>query len=397
MAKNHKNKSKAKVQRRKKNTMSKSKRARAGVANTPRINAISNRMGPVSTISTAPVAIGNSISGFKSQVFHTVNGCRVVGRDFGFTPASTGTVATWANTGGMPLTPACMPSTALRNFVQMYNRFKINRLAFHYITSSPTTSTGDILFYHSKQSSSQLPNNTSASFLPYVLSDSLTVLGPQWTNHTCLVEPRSNWCDTDYGANANEPSLYSTGDVFLYSKTSTTDSPGYVIFDYDISFAELSVAPRAGALPTIKAQWLPFAGTTSGAQTAGSGVISFTTSSTSGVGGSTITALSTVAVNGDVFEVTIDATNSTFTNTTVSNFAQSDILGVGVNMTLTDGEVFYLVYKNSTTSFIYPNLAEALTNGYALLYGASVTYNETIRGYAKFITSINPEQFKQVY
>lgn len=397
MVKNNKNKSKAKVQRRKKATMSKSKRARAGVASTPRVGAISTRMGPVSTISTAPVAIGNSISGFKSQVFHTANGCRVVGRDFGFTPNGTGTVLTWANTGGMPLTPACMPSTALRNFVQMYNRFKINRLAFHYITSSPTSSTGDIMFYHSKQSSSQLPNNTSNSFLPYVLSDSLTVLGPQWTNHTCLVEPRSNWCDTDYGANANEPSLYSAGDIFLFSKTSTADSPGYVIFDYDISFAELSVSPRAGALPTIKAQWQPFAGTTSGSQTAGSGTLTLAVGSTSGVGGSTITALSTAAVNGDVYQITIDVTNSTFTNTTSANFAESDILGVAVPTTIIDGEVLYLVYKNSTTASVYPNLADALTNEAPLLYGASVTYSETIRGYAKLITSVNPEQFKQTY
>lgn len=76
--------------------------ARAGVAKTAVARPANPTFGPVSTISTAPVAIGNSMSGFKTQVLHTADGCRVIGRDYAFTPAATGNVTGWALTGGMP-------------------------------------------------------------------------------------------------------------------------------------------------------------------------------------------------------------------------------------------------------------------------------------------------------
>jgi len=380
---------------RKKITLSKASKARKGVRSTPSVGALSTSFGPVTTISTAPVAIGNSISGFKNQVLHSKDGCRVLGRDFAFSPIATGTTSTWTLVGGIPLTPACLPSTALRNFVQMYNRFKINRLAMHYITSSATSSTGDVLFYHSKQNSSQLPECTNSSFLPYVLSDSLTVLGPQWTNHTCLIEPKSNWFDTDLGMSALEPSLYSGGDVFLFSKTSTTDSPGYVIFDYDITFKELSVNPRAGILPISRAQWNPFAFSFSGASTAGSTVLTAATS-TSGISGTTIVTMPG-AVAGDIYELVLDVTNSTLTNTTAANFLNTKISGTYNSTTIKDGEVFYLIFKNGSQSYMYATLAQAVVDTEEIVAGATVTYSETIRGFAKYVTSINPDTMKAAY
>jgi len=350
--------------------------------------------GAVSTITTAPVAIGNSMSGFKSQVLHTAGGCRVIGRDYGFTPAATGSVTTWALTGGMPLTPACMPSTALRNFCQMYNKFKFNKCMFHYITSSSTSTTGDVLFQYNKNSESSVPNYTSASFLPYILSDSNTVIGPQWTNHSIVVTPTGPYRSTDYGVSV-PTSNYSQGDIFLYSKTSSTESPGYVIFDYDISFNELSVNPRAGLLPLAAAQWTPVDFTA--ATTTSGNVAAPATNGTTFIGATTITALATSI--GQIYKVTLDITNSTLGDVaTAATLFKYNTPGTTASsalttaFTLTDGFTVYCVINNTNTCEFYSTESQAFVGGsiQALVWGASNTTALGLRGYAKLIGSINP-------
>lgn len=371
------------------NAMPKSKRAaaaRRGVTNTA-----NPTFGAVSTITSAPVAIGNSMSGFTSQTLHTANGCRVLGRDYAFTPPATGTVTNWSIDGGMPLTPACMPSTILRNFVQMYNKFKIRRVAFHYITSSSTTTTGDVVFYFQKNTDSSQINWTSASFLPYVLSDSNTVIGPQWTNHTVLCQPQGAFKSTDYGMNVDMDN-YSYGDIFLFSKTSSTESPGYVIFDYDIEFAELSVNPRAGILPTIKAQWAPFSFGFTMVATANTTTVSNATNGTSWIGGVTITA--PVLVAGEIYKVILDVTNSTFTNpSNPTNFFAVQV-GAGtstsfVNQAIADGYTCYAAAQNTSNVVFFPNLASAYTASNAMFAGTTGTYSATLRGMIKLVGEQN--------
>lgn len=370
-----------------KENKAKAAKARKSVAKTAqrRIKVMqpSDPFGAVSTIESAPVAIGNSMSGFKSQVVHTANGCRVVGRDYGFTPAATGTVQTWCLTGGMPLTPACMPSTALRNFVQMYNKFKINKVHFHYITSSSTTTTGDVVFYFQKNSVSNNVNWTSGSFLPFILSDSNTVIGPQWTNHTITIEPTGPYRSTDYGMDS-ESQLYTFGDIFLFSKTASTESPGYCIFDYDITFKELSVNPRAGILPTIKAQWQEFNFLFSGSKTAGSGSMTVTGNNTSGIGGTTITA--PVVVSGEIYEIVCDITNSTFVNTSASTFIDLSYAGVNnISTVLQDGYCIYACVNGAAAPVLYATLIGATASSAPITPGFTGTYNENLRGYMKLV------------
>jgi hypothetical protein len=350
--------------------------------------------GAVSTISTAPVAIGNSLRGSQPVVLQVVDGVRVIGRDYGFTPVQTGSVATWALVGGMPLTPACMPSTALRNFMQLYNKFKFNACNFHYITSSSTSTTGDVLFQYNKNADSSTPEWTSNSFLPYVLSDPLTVLGPQWTNHTMMIKPSGPFRSTDYGIN-QDASLYSQGDIFLYSKTSSTESPGYVIFDYDITFKELSVNPRAGLLPLAIAQWTPFDFTA--ATTTAGAVASLGTGGLVWIGGTNITAFA--GSIGSIFKVILDITNSslgdvataatllkypTASTTITSNLTSS--------FTLKDGETIYGVVNNTNLIVFYATETAAYAGGSTttLSWGASNTTALRLNGYAKFIGSVNP-------
>jgi hypothetical protein len=330
----------------------------------------------------------------------TVDGVRVIGRDYGFTPVGTGTAVNWCLVGGMPLTPACMPSTALRGFCQMYQKFKFNAINAHYITSSSTSTTGDIMFQHQQNPTASCPNWTSQSFLPYVLSDPLTVIGPQWTNHTVTLQPKSGWKVTDYGTSTDEHE-FSQGDLFLYSKTASTDSPGYVVIDYDITFKGLSVNPRSGLLPTIKAQWTPIVLSFSGNLTAFTTVPTIVGTSTSWISTAIITAPTLLA--GEVYKIVFDITNATFNNGTAATvLAYQPASGTPTaaqQLALTDGYTLFASVNQAGTLTLYATEAQAyvsegtstsIVSGYT-----NAAADFTIRSYIKLIGSVNPG-FQQV-
>jgi len=344
-------------------------------------------LGPVSVIDTAPVSIGNSIRGAQSRVINTVNGARVIGRDFCFAAGSTvAAVTSWCPIGGMPITPACLPSTILRNFVQMYNKFKINSLVMHYITSSPTSQTGDVMFYYEKDRMSPFVDFTNSSFLPYVLSDSNTVIGPQWTNHSIIVRPTDGFNSTSYGLNEdlNEDSC---GAVYLFSKTSSANSPGYIIMDYDISFKDLSVNPRTGLLPVARAQYQYLTlGLTAQAKTTSS---PFFVSVTGNNPDGTATSYPSGILSGDIYKcillltaTTASGVNSAWTNCTASNLMalNQGLASYGATtaaVTLDDGFTCYGVYTVNQGVVLYSTLPNAITNTNPILFGvsATVTFN----------------------
>jgi len=345
------------------------------------------RFGPISAISTAPVAIGNSLTGVKSQVSAISNGVRVIGRDFAFQAVGTGTISGWANAGGFPLTPAGFVSTSLRAYCQIYNKFKINKVNVHYITSSATSSTGDVMFMVTKDRIDPLPNHTASTFLAYALSDPNTVIGPQWTNHTASFTPASSWCTLDYGMNG-DVSKQATGEIFLYSKTSTTDSPGYVLLDYDISFCEMSINPRAGLLPNPNIIYQPVSLAVQYpiVYTANTTVI-ILNSQTLYMGGTSITSLISTSTfkAGDIYKVMVDYTNSLTWTATVATPNNTNLFSqLAENTTATvnisDGFTFYIVARNTTDFYAFPSLAQALTNITTNAFRAGVTFTSVATG-----------------
>lgn len=355
--------------------------------------------GAVSTINTAPVAIGNSMSGFATKTIVTRDGVRVIGRDFGFTVLSTGTVTNCCIAGGVPTSPFAFTSSVLQNCARMYNRYKPRRLMFHYITSSATSQTGDVMFYLRKNEGSTLPQPTSSTFLNYVLSDSNTIIGPQWTNHTCTFDTNNSpWLSTDYGATSALDS-YNQYDLFLYSKTSTSNSPGYVIVDYEFEFKEISLNPRSGNLAEIagaKAVWQPFSFSTTVNATINTTTILGSLGDTSGIGGVTITPPNTN--QGDVWECILDVTNSTFTNTTAANFAAAPLsagstgttIATCQGVTLTDGMVVYMV-DNGSNVVVYFSKDAAYTGWNPMLAGKTQnSYSEKLRGLCRLVGSVRP-------
>jgi len=352
-------------------------------------------MGPVASISTAPVAIGNSIKGAKAVSRNTPNGCVVRGRDFMFTPIGTNTITTWCMVGGTPLSPVAFGDSVVREYMQMYQKFRWRSCTVYYITSSPTSSTGDVMFYYSKNRDSVFLNQTSSFLLPFVISDPNTVLGPQWTNHAAKLEIEPIWKSTDYGM-AADPNQYAAGEVFLLSKTTTTDSPGYVLFDYEIEFAEIQISPRLLALPLPRAQYTNIALTTSGAKTAG-GIMDFISG-----GGTLLSGASGANPNGflagDIYKVIFDSTNSVYTTGTAANLLQVSLGNSNTyNLVISDGLTVYGVADQGGAIGLYQTSTDAYTASNPIQSQTNQTPNVNIQVWVSLLGSMSTLGLKPNY
>nr|UHS71955.1 MAG: hypothetical protein 3 [Luteoviridae sp.] len=320
--------------------------------------------GAVSTINTAPVSVGNSVRGSAPRVSQTTDGARVVGRDFAFALQATAAAVTgWELIGGMPVTPCCLPSSILRNYCQMFNKYKVNKLAIHYITSSPTSQAGDVLFYYEKDRLAPMPDYSNSSFLPYTLSDPHTVIGPQWTNHSATISPTRDWKTTLYG-NQTDINEDAEGTIFFFSKTNAANSPGYLLIDYDIQFKELSVNPRAGSLPVARAQSSFICLTNLFAPAAGIRA-QFTATSGKNVSNAT-SAMPNGAITGDIYKLVLQVTASQQVNpawTGAPLLTTTTMLTYGSNRALTidDGTTLYLATDYTSGLTLFPTLEAAVT------------------------------------
>lgn len=334
--------------------------------------------GPVSQINTAPVSVGNSVRGCAPRITQTTTGARVVGRDFAFALSATAAAVTgWEVIGGMPLTPCAFPSSILRNYCQMFANFKVNKCVVHYITAAPTSQAGDVLFYYERDRLAPFPDYSNSSFLPFVLSDAHTVIGPQWTNHSMQITPAKEWKSTLFG-NQTDINEDAAGSFFFFSKTNAASSPGYLLIDYDISFKELSVNPRAGTLPVARAQssficW----NDTAVARTAGDAFNPSGQTSGKTIGNS-VSTLPTGAVAGDIYKVILQVTASTQVNAAWTNVTTANLMRYSDNTTITvdDGFTLYARYDGSSFT-LYVSLENAVTQTQPLEVGvtATITYN----------------------
>jgi hypothetical protein len=354
-----------------KKTKKKAKKAKVNVGT-------KNPFGPVSTITTAPVAIGNSVRGSAKQITKTANGVRLRGRDFMFTPIGTlSSVTTWCTVGGTPLTPAAFADSVIANYQRMFMKFRFHSFVVHYITSSATSTSGDIMFYYGKDRSSVYLNQTSSQLLPFVFTDENTVLGPQWTNHSARFSVSGNWKLTDYGMHDGVEE-YADGEVFLLSKTVSTDAPGYVLFDYDVEFAQESFQPRLLSFPIPKIQYYQTniglnenaitTGTVFNAQPIGNNLSGTAADVPSGV------------KQGDLYKIVVDLTNSdesSWVNVDSGTLLQIRQGTYGNGCLVTDGFTCYAMLNTSNNFYLFQN-AEAAYSGASFMYfnvNATVTFN----------------------
>jgi hypothetical protein len=357
-------------------------------------------LGAISAITTAPVAIGNSVTGSENVVVGTgKNGIIVRGRDFMFAPVGTGSVATWTLCGGTPLSPAAFADTTLANYMRIYAKFKFRSIVVHYITSSPTSANGDVMFYYGKDRSSVFLNQTSTQLLGFVLSDPNTVIGPQWTNHSAALKVTGGWKLTDYGMHDGIEE-YADGELFLLSKTSTVDSPGYVLFDYVIEFADHQLQPRLLEFPIPRIQWSQLnIGLTNTAVTTGD----YTAIKPLVVQGNNISGSASVVPSGtgigDLFKVIIDLTNSNsgaWTNATSALFVTGNALGT--ILTLSDGMTLYAVKLSAGFAlFNNPTAAYAMSASDTILWNPSATVTVNIQCWMSYIGTLGAKNLVPSY
>lgn len=348
---------------------------------------------PVSTVTTAPVSIGNTIRSVKPTIVQTPKSTQIVGRDYAFTSGATVAAATgWSLVGGIPITPAAFPSTILRSYTQMYSTFKVNRLVLHYITSSPTSQSGDVMFYYEVDRENPMIDITNNAFIPFVLSNPNSILGPQWSNHSMVLAPAGRIYSTSYGV-GNDFLSEACGTVFLFSKTSSANSPGYVIMDYDITFTELAINPRAGVLPVARAVWSQIClGKTALATTSGATPIIAYVQGNNQDGSAS--ALPAGAQQGDIYKVitlptnsVVSGVNAAWTNVTTTNLLLFQTSGANSNsVTCDDGTTLYACYTNGGF-YLYESYTNACNDTNRLYYGVTATITYNLCCYISLLTS----------
>ncbi len=405
------------VKNKNKSAKQKKSKAKRPVASSRMSRPNNPTFGAVSTINTAPVAIGNSMRGAVAQIIRSSNDqVRIVGRDYAQTAYGTGTISTWMLVAGFPLTPNCFVSSVLRNYCQMYNKFKFNRVRIHYITSSATSTSGDILFQINANRSDPVPNWTATNFLPYALSKPETIIGPQWTNHTVDIVPRGPIRNLDLGQNI-DMDYQAQGEVLMYSKTSSTDSPGYLLIDYDINFYEMSVNPKVGLLPNPLLLYQPAQFTfPTTALTANSTTVTLNVGTT----GSGLQSISAFTSNGsfkagDIYKVVFDSTNTPYASwtfgaggpiTSAQVFAET--LQSGNNaLSLADGYTCYALVQTSSNVTLYGTITNAITGTAAFKAGSTFTpaaYTDNSHNpnagcwlycFVSYVGSVNPTSLQQ--
>lgn len=358
---------------------------------TPKVQKKQVRMGPVTTVTTAPVAIGNSIRGASSQSQFIPNGVLVAGRDFMFTPIGSGSITTWCMVGGTPLTPAAFADSTLRNYMQMYQKYRWRKCVAHYITSSPTSANGDVMFYRAKNRDSVFLSQTSSQLLQLVISDPDTVIGPQWTNHSMQATVNSEWKSTDYGM-GDALNDYADGELFLLSKTSTTDSPGYVLFDYLIEFAEMQITPRLLSLPIPRIQYSQCnIGLTAVAVTGSLQV--YGTNKGNNLSGTT-SVIPTGCTQGDIYKVIIDLTNSTagsWTNVAATSLIQvhNSTANANSSFTVVDGTTLYAVYAADSNFYFFANVIGAYAGTGQLTFNVTATITYNLQCFLSLVGTLN--------
>jgi hypothetical protein len=332
-------------------------------------------MPPPSTIALAPVNIGNTIRGFQNTERDIPNGKSITGRDFMFSAIGTNSVG-WSMVGGAPLTPASFVDSNIRMYMNMYNQFRFVSFTVHYITSSPTSANGDIMFYYGKNRESVFLDQTSANLLPFVISDPNTVLGPQWQNASAKFTCSGKWKSTDYGMDA-QIGEYADGELFLLSKTTSNESPGYVLFDYVIEFREKSISPRLLTLPVTRALWNQCSFNLSGATTTNGTVFNLV------VGGNNISGAPSVlppgTQSGDIFKIILDYSNSVGAlnpSFVLVPFSQHLGNATATSVTLQNGSTFYASVGTNNLLTLFFTAAGAYSNSNPLV--ASGTGNVTV-------------------
>nr|WRQ65358.1 structural protein [Tolivirales sp.] len=362
------------------------KKANPSVVRTLPKRGPSNVIGPfsgVSQVDVAPVNIGNTIRSSRQVVSAANGGITVTGRDFVTTigGAVSGYLG-WTLQGGVGLSPLGLNASGLRGFFQSYQWYRWDRCVAHYITSSPTSTSGDILLMYHANHGGPKADHTSTNFMSYALSTDSALLGPQWTNHSVEIIQGSHQFKLTDVLNTEDVADQTDGELLVYTRASTNagvaDPPGYLLIDYQITFQNRMLNPRIQTLPSGLFKFIPTGLHVATSPTQFDVFSADFLLSTKAYNNSPI--IPTGASVGDIFQVVLDLQNATFTNVTAGNAFVINIANTG-----NAGQGTYIPFPLTTGMTIYAVIGSTVTNGSvaffpnysAIFAGNSIRYANT--------------------
>jgi len=321
---------------------------------------------------------------------------RVVGRDFVTEVGGIGSgITSWCLNGGFPLSPSALVASALRGYFSSYQQYRFRRAVVHFITSSPTSTSGDVLVLHHDNRGGPKVNHQSANFLSYALSTKAALLGPQWANHSMVVDCSEEWLNTDL-LDSEDVQHQADGEILVYGRTTTNgsnpDSPGFLVFDYVCEFRHMMVNPRALSLPTALFRWFQ-TGLNTGIVSPAQGdrfIFSVFQLSVSLVTGTSPAG----DVPGNVYQMVLDFGNtpnnpSGLNLATVVSF-KADDQGGTLTYPLTNGTTLYVVSFGLASCGVYADYDAALAGRPMVWTAAHVNVQLGFSCTLSLVGSVNP-------
>jgi len=356
--------------------------------------------GPVATIDTAPVAIGNTVSGSEPIVTNVRDGVRIRGRDF-FINLDTvqAGLSNWYMVGGAPLVPHALTSSLLKSYAGIYSQFMVHGMAFHFITAVGTGTQGDIAMMINKNLADPILPTTNTNFLSVLLSDKNAVLGPLWRNHTAVFYPPPFIYNTDI-LNDEDLEHRGPGELIVFTKSSVEQTPGYVLMDYDITFKNMQVNVRALTFPLSKMKYYHSAIFVSS--------LAVTTGNLAGVvwGGALPSGATAVpplgVVKGDIYKVVVSAGTEfgTFTNVSLATLLAIPLIQGNGTVTvdpfvIQEGTTMYCVATTTGGFVLYPTYGAARTQSNPFHFGVSATIGVNLPAFFSFVGSVGESVYSQ--
>lgn len=363
------------------------KRGRARAPKAPKVPTF----GPVTTIDTAPVSIGNTFGGAKPVVTGIPDGQRIRGRDFlcNIDP-SAATVVSWTMVAGAPISPLCMISSGVKSMVQMYGKYCVHGIAIHYITACTTADAGTLMIYIGKDRAEPGLITTNNNFLPVVLSDPNTVISPVWKNCSAVYRPSPAWYTTDL-FNGDGLHEQGPGEVFAYIRIPSTNVPGYFLIDYDISFMTMQVNIKSLSLPVSRMKYTQVRMYDGAAVTGQVATYDIATVGQFLLDGVTSSTVPSGYVVGDIYKIIANNEDgyAGAAALSLSYTVNMAIAGGAASISVTsyqDGATFYGVATTNTALVLYPNYYCAYTGHNPLLQ--SLAINGAVHSYIAYISLV---------